>query len=493
MKALIIGSGFSSLSNACYLAKNGFNVTVFEKNNQLGGRARKFDEKGFTFDMGPSWYTMPDVFESFFNDFGKSSKDFYTLKRISPSYQVFWKDDADEIPSDFDHLKLYFEKLETGSGEKLEKFLAEAKVKYHIGMRDFVKKPSLSISEYLSLETAKKGASLDLFKSISKHIRQFFKHPKLIELLEFPVLFLGAKPNKTPALYSLMNYADMILGTWYPIGGMNEIVKAMVSIAKDLGVTFQPSSNVEKIVTQGNRCIGLSVDGQFIESDIIVAGADYHHTDQHLLEEKHRNYTSKYWTNRTMAPSSLLYYIGLDKKIEGLHHHNLFFDESFEEHAVEIYDTHQWPQKPLFYVCCPSKTDSKVAPKDCENIFILIPTSTEIKDSEEIKEKYFKIVAERIKKHIGIDIRKHLVVYKTYANSNFIKDYNSFKGNAYGLANTLKQTAFLKPKCKNKHLSNLYLTGQLTVPGPGVPPAIISGKLVADLISKEHNYERIIR
>ena len=246
-KVIIIGSGFSSLSAASYLAKGGFEVEVYEKNDSLGGRARIKSKNGFTFDMGPSWYWMPDVFENFFSDFGKQVSDYYNLVRLSPSYRVFWEDTLDDIPASMQELEKYFEKYEPGAGIKLKEFLAEAKQKYDIGMGDFVIKPSLSFTEFLSIDIAKKGLSLDLFQPISKHIRQYFKHPKLIELLEFPVLFLGAKPEKTPALYSLMNYADMALGTWYPIGGMSKIIEGMVSIAKELGVLFYTNSAVEEI------------------------------------------------------------------------------------------------------------------------------------------------------------------------------------------------------------------------------------------------------
>lgn len=491
MKAVIIGSGFSALSNASYLAQQGHEVHVFEKNTSLGGRARSMQKDGFTFDMGPSWYWMPDVFDHFFADFGKQVSDYYELKRLDPSYRVFWKDTPDDIPAKMKDLEAYFEKYEPGSTKNLRKFLAEAKVKYEVGMGDFVTKPSLSFTEFISIDTAKKGLSLDLFKSISKHIRQHFTHPKLIELLEFPVLFLGAKPQNTPSLYSLMNYADIVLGTWYPMGGMHEIVKAMVSVAEEQGVVFHTNAQVEHIKTQGSRALGLIVNGDFVEADVVVSGADYHHTESKLLDAAYRNYDAKYWDKRTMAPSSLLYYVGLNKKIEGIKHHNLFFDESFDQHAVEIYDTHEWPEAPLFYICNPSKTDDSVAPQGKENLFFLVPVSTELKDNEAAKKRYFNMICDRLQKHVGEDIRPHIEVYETFAHSDFVSDYNSFKGNAYGLANTLKQTAILKPRCKNKKLDNLYYIGQLTVPGPGVPPSIISGKIVAELI-KEEKHESII-
>ena len=482
----IIGSGFSSLSNACYLAKMGYTVEVFEKNNSLGGRARSKEINGFVFDMGPSWYWMPDVFERFYADFNTCVEKHYDLIRLDPSYRVFWKDKPDDIPAQIEELYTYFEQYEKGSGKKLQEFLHQAKIKYEVGMNDFVTKPSLSYIEFISLGIAKKAMSLDLFKSISKHIRRYFTHPRLIELLEFPVLFLGAKPRNTPALYSLMNYADMVMGTWYPMGGMNNIVQAMVSIAKGLNVKFNTNAAVEEILIENNSCVGVVVNGKKHSADVIVSGADYHHTEQKLLPKPYRIYSNSYWESRTMAPSSLLYYVGLNTRLKGIKHHNLFFDEDFNEHAVEIYDTHQWPKKPLFYICSPSITDSSVAPKGKENLFFLVPVSTELSDTESIKEQYFTMICNRLEKHIGVDIRPHIEVFESFAHSDFITEYHSFKGNAYGLANTLRQTAILKPRCKNKKLKNLYYIGQLTVPGPGVPPSIISGKIVANLINQEH-------
>lgn len=482
-KVVVIGSGFSSISAASYLAKAGFEVEVYEKNSTLGGRARVKTIDGFTFDMGPSWYWMPDVFDRYFADFGKKVADYYELIRLSPSYRVFWNDKPDDIPADMNELKAYFESYEPGSGEKLESFLKEAKMKYDIGMNEFVTKPSLSITEFMTLDIARKGMSLDLFKPISKHIRSYFNHPKLIELLEFPVLFLGAKPQNTPSLYSLMNYADMALGTWYPMGGMGKIVEGMVAVAKDLGVKFHTNAPVEKILVEQKKANGIVVNGKEIAADVVVSGADYNHTEQKLLATSERNYSEKYWDKRTMAPSSLLYYVGVNRRVEGIKHHNLFFDESFEVHATEIYDTHKWPEKPLFYICCPSKTDDSVAPEGKENMFFLVPVSTELKDdSEEIRKKYFDMICDRLAKFTGEDIRKDIEVYQSFAHSDFVEVYNSFKGNAYGLANTLKQTAFLKPKLKSKKVGNLYFTGQLTSPGPGVPPSLISGQVVSQLI-----------
>lgn len=482
----VIGSGFAGLSAAALLAQMGHEVTLYEKNSTIGGRARVFEAEGFVFDMGPSWYWMPEVFEEYFARFGKSHKDFYDLIRLDPSYRVFWKDNTHwDIPATKKELIDLFEETEKGAGKKLEAFLKEASVKYEAGMKKFVWKPSLSILEFADMQLLRETLRLDLFKSVSAHIRKYFSHPKLIELLEFPVLFLGAKPSDTPALYTLMNFADMELGTWYPMNGMHEIIKAFEKIAIEQGVKIETNAAIEGVKLNGKKITHISVNGSDIQADEVVCAADYHHFEQQILPKNYRQYTEKYWDKRVMAPSCLLFYLGIDKKLNNLQHHNLFFDRDFQQHAEEIYATHVWPEDPLFYVCCPSKTDPSVAPEGKENIFILIPVSTYIEDEEALREKYLEKVLTRLESLTGQSVREHIIYKKSYAHRDFREDYNAFRGNAYGLANTLKQTAFLKPRMKNPKIDNLIYTGQLTVPGPGMPPSIISGQLAAGIIEQK--------
>jgi len=485
-KVIVIGAGFAGLSAATSLSQQGFDVTIFEKNNELGGRARKLELNGFTFDMGPSWYWMPDVFENYFSQFNTTVAEQYDLIRLDPSYSVFFsKEDIMRVPANLNEFYALFEKYEPGSSIELKKFLADAEYKYNVSMSDFVHKPSLSIFEFVDLRILNAALKMDLFKSISKYIHKHFKSPQLIQLLEFPVLFLGAKPNETPALYSMMNYADIVLGTWYPMGGMFKIVEAMVNVAKQQGVSIKNDEIVERINIDKGIAKSIISNGITYEADIIIAAADYHHVEQKLLEPQYRNYSESYWKSRKMAPSSLLFYMGIDKTLKGLEHHNLFFDTSFDLHAEEIYDRPQWPSQPLFYAKCTSKTDSTVAPEGKENLVLLIPIAVNIEDTEEIREKYFNIVIDRMEHLTGQSIKEHVIVKKSYAINDFKNDYNSFGGNAYGLANILKQTAILKPSLKNKKVRNLYYAGQLTVPGPGVPPSIISGQIVAKEIIKK--------
>jgi phytoene desaturase len=477
----VVGAGFAGLSSACYLAREGYNVRILEKNEGLGGRARTFDHEGFRFDMGPSWYWMPEVFEQFFNDFGSSASEHYELLRLDPSYEiVFGKGDSMDVPASTEELFALFERLEPGSSANLNKFLDEAEYKYRVGLGEFVQKPGHSIMDFADLRVVKASFKLQMLTDMATYVRKLFKHPQLRQLLEFPVLFLGATPENTPALYSLMNYADLKEGTWYPLGGMHKIIEGMVSVAKSLGVEIHAGSPVQSVRTkQGKVTDVVTANGKTYPTDVLVCGADYHHFEQEVLAPADRVYNEKYWQKRTMAPSSLLFYVGLDRKIPDLHHHTLFFDADFARHAHEIYEEPTWPEDPLFYVCAPSVTDPAVAPAGQENLFFLLPLAPDLDDTEARREHYWNLMCERFAERTGVDIRPHVVYKRGFAHKEFKEDYNAFRGNAYGLANTLLQTAFLKPKLRSKKLGNLWYTGQLTTPGPGMPPSIISGEVAA--------------
>lgn len=479
-KIAIIGSGFSGLSAACYLAQRGYSVTIFEKNADTGGRARMFEANGFKFDMGPSWYWMPDVFDKFFSDFGKKTSDYYDLEKLSPGFQIIFKDGKEFIMhNDEKELIQAFEDIEAGSGRKLQKFLKNAEYKYKISMTDLVYKPCHSFLEFARWNIIKEVFKTNLFSPLAREVRTLFQSEKLRQIVEFPVIFLGAMADKIPALYSIMNYAAMVQGTYYPQGGMVKIAEAMTALAKQLGVDILTNSDIEKIVVENGKVSGVKLKSNFIGFDVVLSSADYQHTESKLLDAPYRNYNADYWESRVFAPSSILFYLGIDKKIAKLLHHNLFFDTDYQAHAGDIYTQPRWTEKPLFYVCVPSKTDTTVAPKNYENIFILIPHAIQLAENEAMVDHYFHHIIERLEKYTGVSIKPHIIYKREFTAKNFIEDYNSYKGNAYGLANTLMQTAFLKPKLKNKKLKNLFYTGQLTVPGPGVPPAIISGKIVA--------------
>ena len=482
-KIIVIGSGFSSLSAATYLSKYGYQVTILEKNQDFGGRARQLKSNGFIFDLGPSFYWMPDVFEKYFGDFGKKVKDYYQLIRLDPAYKIFFeKNKTVSIPGSFEKILSTFENIEKGSSSKLKKFMNEAEINYSIAMNGIVFKPGFSIFELITFQTVRRVKYF--MTTIKSEVSKFFNNKKLKQILEFPVLFLGAKPENTPAFYNIMNYADFKLGTWYPKDGMYSVVKGMVRLAEENGVKLKSNQNVEAIIEKNNKIKGVISNGKNIYCDIVVSGADYHHTES-LLNSHQRNYSESYWDKKVFAPSALLFYIGLNKKVRNLEHHNLFFDVNFDEHASAIYNNKKWPDAPQFYVTVSSITDLKSAPENCDSFVILIPIAPGLEDNEAIRESYLEKVLTRIEEHSENKIKDSIIYKKSYCINDFKSDYNSYKGNAYGLANTLFQTAIFKPKLRSKKIKGLYFTGQLTVPGPGVPPALISGKIVSKTVMQD--------
>lgn len=481
----IIGSGFSSLAASCYLAKAGYNVTIFEKNATIGGRARQLVRDGFTFDIGPTWYWMPDVFERFFSDFNKKPSEYYTLEKLNPAYSVYFgKDDYITIEDTLEKIVGAFEKVESGSSKKLKKFIEKAKNNYDVAIKDLVYNPGVSPLELITQDTIKKINQF--FSTIKKDVRKEFKNDRLVKILEFPVLFLGAKPSDTPSFYSFMNYADFGLGTFHPKKGMYQVILAIESLAKELGVNFRLNSPIEKIIVENGEAKGVVSGGKSFHSEIVISGADYHHTET-LLDKPLRQYSENYWGKKTFAPSSLLFYVGFNKKLKNVNHHTLFFDVNFDIHAEAIYDNPKWPENPLFYTSFPSITDNNAAPKGKEAGIFLIPLAPGLEDTPELRIEYFNKIIDRFENLTSQNVKDDIIFKESFCINDFIKDYNSYKGNAYGMANTLLQTAFLRPKIKSKKVANLFFTGQLTVPGPGVPPSLISGKLVADLVTKHHS------
>ncbi|MGJ1362163.1 phytoene desaturase family protein [Sphingobacterium spiritivorum] len=483
MNVSVIGSGISGLAAACYLTKQGHKVSVFEKNGTPGGRARQFREQGFVFDMGPSWYWMPDIIVSFFQDFGHEVSDYYELQRLDPSYTIIFDEMELPVPADMTELENLFESIEPGSKQKLRQFMQNAAVKYEMGLKKYATFPSLSVMEYVQPDIFKALMRLDLLSNMDTHVNKYFKNPYLQKLMKFPVLFLGAMPDKIPAMYSLMNYADASLGTWYPKGGMYNIIEAQYKLAKELGVSFYFDHDINELHVEERHVKGLKVNNKIIHSDFVIASGDYHHMEQ-LLPAHLRNYNEAYWSKRQMAPTCLIFYLGINKRL-ALSHHTLFFDSDFNAHARSLYEKEEWPKEPMFYVCAPSVTDSSVAPEGHENLFVLIPLASGLEEGiDEMSAFYFENVIKRMETRLHTDIMPHICYQKKYTIKDFKDDYYAFKGNAYGLANTLSQTAFGKPSLKNRKIDNMLYCGQLSVPGPGIPPALLSGKIVADQVAQ---------
>ncbi len=487
-KVIIVGAGFGGLSLAAMLSKKGFDVSVYEKNEQIGGRARVIKEKGYTFDMGPSWYMMPDVFENFFNILGENISDYISLKRLSPSYRVYFKGNKKpyDFYSDREKNTKIFEEIEPGSSKKLFEYLDESKRQYQIAKREFMYKNYDSIFDFFNKRVMKEGRRLEIFNSMKRIIERTVKSEVLRKVLQFHMVFLGTAPQDAPGIYRLMNHVDFDLGVWYPDKGIYELPKAIAKVAEKYGAKIHLNSPVRKIIVENKKATGIELDsGEKVYADIVVSNADLHHTEEKLLGEEFRERSEKFWSKKKMAPSAFIMYLGVNKKFDSLAHHTLLFSKDWDLNFAQIFDKAKFPDDPSIYVCAPGKTDPSVAPDACENLFILIPVAAGLKDNDEIIQHYFELVMKRLEQFVNENITDHLLHKRNYSVSDFTTDYNAYKGNAYGLANTLMQTAMFKPKIRSKKLSNLFFAGQLTVPGPGVPPSIISGKVAANQVVKE--------
>lgn len=488
MKVVVIGAGFAGLSAACFLARDGADVTVVERHDGPGGRARRWEEQGFRFDMGPSWYWMPDVFERFFAQFGRSVPEVYELRRLDPSYRIVWPSPHApwDIPAGLPALRAWFEDVEPGAGVALDRFLKETRYIYDSAMSDYLFRPSLTVGSFVDPRLVLELGRMRMLRSMAAYARSFFRDSRLVRLVEWPVLFLGASARDTSAMYSLMSYADMALGTWWPMGGMIRIIEGMEAMARSLGVTFRYGTGAEAILTRQGRVTGIQTGEGSLDADAVLAATDYHHAEQDLLKDpRDRQYTPRWWGRRKMSPSSLLFYLGVRGKLGDLPHHTLFFDEDLDRHMEEVYRAPAWPSAPLFYVSNPSVTDPSLAPSGHSNVFLLIPLAPGLDDTPEARARTYDLVMTRLESQIGASVRDRVVVKRSYAMADFVSDYSAFQGNAYGMANTLGQTGPFRPRLRSNRVRGLYFAGQLSVPGPGMPPSLISGELSAKLLLRD--------
>ncbi len=485
MKSIgIIGGGFGGLTTACLLAKQGYKVTLLEKNDTLGGRARMFEEQGFHFDMGPSWYLLPDTIEEILQLTGTSAKEL-DLIRLDPHYKMFFHDEEVSISANMEENYKLFERLEPGVTPRIKKYLAQAEHKFNVSMNEFIEKPYFKLSEMLTWKIIKEGRNLDLFTSFDAHLKKYFKSDKVRKILGYTMVFLGGSPKNTPALYSLMSHGDFNLGVYYPKGGMNALARLLERQAKKLGVDIQTSQEITSIDVENGVAKTVQSKDKTYTFDEVVVNADYAWAETNLLEKKWQTYKEKYWEKKTIAPSGFIMYLGVDKKIKNLEHHNLMIEHDWMKHFNEIFENPTWPTTPSYYVCAPSKTQEDIAPKGCENLFVLVPVAPGLQDDDKTREIYAKKIIKDLERKTGENITDHIKVQRLYSQKNFSKDYNAYKGTALGLAQTLFQTAYFRPKNRSKKVNNLYYVGQYTNPGTGVPIVMISAKIVAGLISKK--------
>jgi 1-hydroxy-2-isopentenylcarotenoid 3,4-desaturase len=485
MKIIIIGSGFGGLSAAALLAKKGYEVLVLEKNNQPGGRGSMLKVKGFNFDMGPSWYLMPDVFEKYYNELGTSSKKELKLTLLNPSYRMFFHDDVVDITPNLDETYELFEKYEKGSSKNLKKYLSQAKYQYEIAMKEFIYKEYNKLSDFFSLKLMIQGAKLNVFQNLDKYVSSNFKSDKLKKILEYTMVFLGGAPKNTPALYSIMSHIDFNMGVYYPKGGLNAVALSFYNLGKKFGAKYKFNEPVKKIISVNKKVKQVVTDKGVYEADLVISNADYWHTETQLLDKKDQTYNEAYWKKRVIAPSAFIMYIGLNKKIKQLEHHNLFLENDWMHHFNQIFKEKKWPDAPSYYVCCPSKKDKFVAPKGKENLFVLVPVAPGLEDNEKIRTFYKEKILNHLEKILQTDVKKYIEYIKIFAHRDFSKEYNSYKGTALGLSHTLFQTAIFRPKQKSSKLKNLYYTGAYTHPGIGVPMVVISSQILVNRIEND--------
>ncbi len=482
-KAIIIGAGFGGLGTACLLAKDGWDVTVLEKNDQVGGRAGYFEAAGFRFDMGPSWFLMPDVFERFFESLGENIHDHVTLKKLSPSYRVTFKDQSQQldIHSNLARDKKMFEAIEPGAGLQLETYLKQSEYVYKTAMEKFLYKNYDNAKSLMSWQLAKEAHKLSLLKTMDQYVSKYFQDSRLQQIMQYPLVFLGASPYNAPALYNLMSHVDFNQGVYYPMGGLYEVTKALERVARKHGVTFRLQTAATQIVTKNGKAVGVTTDGdETLTADVVISNADPHFTESKLLDAGERDHTERYWQSRTLAPSALLMYLGVDKKYPSLTHHNLVFSNDWQKNFAQIYDKPMLPEDPSFYVCAPSVTDKTVAPKGQENLFVLVPIAAGLTINHDELEDYADRILSTMEAELKLpDLRKHITYKRLFGPDDFTERYNSFQGTGLGLAHTLKQTALWRPSNKSKKVSGLYYVGANVHPGIGLPTCLISAELVA--------------
>lgn len=497
-KAIIIGAGFGGLSAATYLAKAGFEVTILEKNDWVGGRAQSWSKDGYRFDMGPSWYLLPDQFDRYFADFGHKTSDFYSLKKLSPSYRIYHlNNEVVDVPNNPEDAEKLFESIESGAGTKFRKYIKNAEFKYNLAIDKFLYRQYDTIFGLMNWNVIKSILKLDIFTSLDRLIRKYFKNPLLQKIMAYQAIFLGGVPKRIPGVYSLLNWVDFGLGTWYPQGGYQAVAKGFETLAKEKGVKFELGDEIVKLNIENKKVKSLvTKKGKIYEADVVVTNADYQWVDENLLGKKYQNYSEKSWDSRYLAASCLNYYIGLDIKLDKVLPHTFFFDEDWEEHGNSVYGKgggvffrgdgkKSWSQKPSIYIHVPSKSDKEVAPENGEALFILVPIGSGIEDTKERRKEMFEFAINKIEKHTGQNIRDHIKVYRDYCIKDFQNDYHAYKGNAFGLGQTFFQTASFRPKNYSKKLKNLFFAGQYTLPGTGTSMAMISGKVTADKIIKQ--------
>ncbi len=488
---VVVGAGFGGLSAAAYLADAGADVTVLERNSHPGGYAGRIERDGFRIDTGPSWYLMPEVFDRFFERFGRETEEFYELTALDPLYDVYWKDgDHARMPPDRAGQKALFESYETGAGDRLDDYLADAAEAYELGMDRFVYPSRSRLRDMLDTDVLRSVRALPKLRTMDDYVGSYFDHPKLRQIAEYKLVFLGGSPYNTPAIYTLMSHVDMNLGVYHPTGGIASVIDGMVTLATDLGVTIHTDTPVTAIepadgATDGAPAFDVATDGAGDRRfDRVVANAAPTHVERDLLPDEHAN-REAYWDSRTYAPSAYLLYFGVEGDIEGLEHHSLVLPTDWKPHFETIFDDPGWPEDPAYYVHVPSKTDDTVAPEGHEAVFLLVPLAPGIEDGPEPRERFRELVLDDLAKHAGVDFRDRIVLEESACVSTFADRFNAPEGTALALSHTLDQTGPLRPAHRAPGVEGLYYVGAYTNPGIGMPMCLLSGEHATEAVIED--------
>lgn len=512
-KTVIIGGGIAGLATAALLAKEGHNVTIFERGDRVGGRAGTVEREGFRFDTGPSWYLMPRVFEHFFELMGTRVEDHLDLQHLSPGYRLFPEPEKNgtliqpiTVPAGREAVKAVFETLEPGSAEKLDQYLDSSQRTSLMAENYFLYNPFTSMRSLLKREVLGSLGTLSLLltRPLRSFIARKFRHPLLRQILGYPAVFLGTDPRKAPAMYHLMSGLDLDDGVLYPMGGFWRLVQQLESIAREAGVNILTSTDVTEIVCQSPEQSGSSHSRKFKASgirwrdvegtehynsaDVVVSAADLHHTETVLLPREAQSYPELWWQTKVSGPGAVLVLLGVRGELPELPHHSLFFTRDWDQNFDSIFGSKPGvPDPASIYVCKPSATDPDVAPSGTENLFVLVPIhadpATGAGGSDGTGDRRVEQVADTVIDQISAwadipDLRERIIVRETIGPRDFETDYHSWRGGMLGPAHILKQSAMFRPQNESKKVDGLYYAGATTAPGVGVPMCLISAELV---------------
>lgn len=495
--AIVIGGGIAGLASAALLGDDGYRVTLLEARDELGGRAGTWEQSGFRFDTGPSWYLMPEVFDHFFRLLGTTSERELDLVPLTPAYRVYSEPTVSGAPAPIDvhsgrdAATALFESIEAGAGDTLTDYLDSAGDAYDLAVSRFLYDTYASTEGLRDPAVLRRLAQLLPLLSVplATHIAKRFADPRLRQILGYPAVFLGGSPFGVPSLYHLMSHLDLDEGVLYPRGGFTELIRAVERLARSRGVEIHTGAAVTRIEVSDGRARGVhTTEGRRFAADLVVSAADLHHTETQLLSAESRSYPEAWWSDKTPSPGALLIMLGVRGPLPQLPHHTLLFARDWQENFDAIFRTPtRIPDPPSVYVCKPSATDDTVAPDGDENLFVLVPVPADPTighggvdgTGDAAVERAADRVIDQIAAWCGIpDLRERIVVRRTVAPGDFESDLHAWRGNSLGLAHTLRQSAVFRPRNTSKRVRDLYYAGASVLPGIGLPMCLISAELV---------------